>query len=117
VENVEALPTGDRKEETLLCPYGTAKLSGPVTAKTALVLAGGGITGFLYEVGVLTALDEVAGRAASSEFDAYIGTSAGAVLAALLANGARAGEIFKAIDEEQIGNPFYFQSRDILGVA
>jgi hypothetical protein len=39
------------------------------------------------------------------------------VLAALLANGARAREIFKAIDEEQIGNPFYFQSRDILGVA
>jgi len=61
--------------------------------KTALVPAGGGITGFLYEVGVLTALDELAGRAAlSSDFDLYVGTSAGAVLAALLANGARPAE-------------------------
>jgi predicted acylesterase/phospholipase RssA len=33
--------------------------------KTALVLAGGGITGFLYEVGVPAALDELAGGAAS----------------------------------------------------
>jgi predicted acylesterase/phospholipase RssA len=36
--------------------------------KTALVLAGGGITGFLYEVGVLAALDELAGGATSKRF-------------------------------------------------
>ena len=34
------------------------------------------------EVGVLTALDELAGRALSNDFDVYVGTSAGAVLAA-----------------------------------
>ncbi len=55
--------------------------------KDRLVLAGGRITGFLYEVGVLTALDELAGRALSNDFDVYVGTSAGAVLAALVANG------------------------------
>lgn len=42
--------------------------------KTALVLAGGGITGFLYEVGVLAALDELAGAATSNDFDVYVGT-------------------------------------------
>lgn len=63
--------------------------------RTALVLAGGGITGFLYEVGVLAALDELAGRAVSIDFDLYVGTSAGGVLAALLANGARPGNILK----------------------
>jgi len=85
--------------------------------KTALVLAGGGITGFLYEVGVLTALDELAGRALANDFDIYVGTSAGAVLAALLANGARPAEIFEAVSQDNVGSPFYFQSRDILGVG
>ena len=85
--------------------------------KTALVLAGGGITGFLYEVGVLAALDELAGGVASNDFDVYVGTSAGAVLAALLANGARPREIFEAVIRDQSGSPFYFQSRDILGVG
>jgi NTE family protein len=85
--------------------------------KTALVLAGGGITGFLYEVGVLAALDELAGGAASNDFDVYVGTSAGAVLAALLANGARPREIFEAVIRDQSSSPFYFQSRDILGVG
>lgn len=85
--------------------------------KTALVLAGGGITGFLYEVGVLTALDELAGRAASNDFDVYVGTSAGALLAALLANGARPAEILEAASQDRVSSPFYFQSRDILGVS
>jgi NTE family protein len=85
--------------------------------KTALVLAGGGITGFLYEVGVLTALDELAGRALSNDFDVYVGTSAGAVLAALLANGAHAAEIFAAMTRNDAESPFYFESRDILGVG
>ena len=85
--------------------------------KTALVLAGGGITGFLYEVGVLAALDELAGCAVSNDFDLYVGTSAGGVLAALLANGARPSKIFEAIIEDRSDSPFYFQSRDILGVA
>ena len=79
------------------------------------MLAGGGITGFLYEVGVLAALDELAGRAVSNDFDLYVGTSAGGVLAALLANGARPGKIFEAITEDRSDSPFYFQSRDILG--
>ena len=82
-----------------------------------MVLAGGGITGFLYEVGVLTALDELAGRALSNDFDVYVGTSAGAVLAALLANGAHAAEIFAAMTQNEAGSPFYFESRDILGVG
>jgi len=49
--------------------------------KKALVLAGGGITGFLYEVGILTAYDEWSGAPCSANnFDIYVGTSAGALL-------------------------------------
>jgi NTE family protein len=39
------------------------------------------------------------------------------VLAALLANGARPAKIFEAITEDTSDSPFYFQSRDILGVV
>ncbi len=45
------------------------------------MLAGNGITGFLYQVGVLAALDEMAGRVVSNDFDLYVGTSAGGVRA------------------------------------
>ena len=97
-----------------MMPSSTSTQPNQRRRKTALVLAGGGITGFLYEVGVLTALDELAGRALSNDFDVYVGTSAGAVLAALLANGAHAAEIFAAMTQNEAGSPFYFESRDIL---
>jgi len=100
-----------------MMPSSTSTQPNQRRRKTALVLAGGGITGFLYEVGVLTALDELAGRALSNDFDVYVGTSAGAVLAALLANGAHAAEIFAAMTQNEAGSPFYFESRDILGVG
>jgi hypothetical protein len=43
-------------------------------------------------------------------------TSAGSVLAALLANGAWPA-IFEAVSENKADSPFTFQSRDILGVG
>jgi len=86
--------------------------------KRALVLAGGGITGFLYEVGILSAYDEWSGAPCSAnDFDMYVGTSAGAVLCALLANGAAPWQIFKAIHGEFKADPFYFEPRNIIGVA
>jgi predicted acylesterase/phospholipase RssA len=66
---------------------------------------------------LLAALDELAGGATSNDFDVYVGTSAGAVLTALLANGARPREIFEAVIRDQSSSPFCFQSRDILGVG
>ena len=56
-------------------------------SKTALVLAGGGIMGAAYEIGCLTAIDRlfVPGFTCRS-FDTYIGVSAGAVIATLIAN-------------------------------
>jgi predicted acylesterase/phospholipase RssA len=52
----------------------------------ALVLAGGGIVGGLYEVGALIALDAFFEDFSTCDFDLYIGSSAGAFIAALLAN-------------------------------
>lgn len=61
--------------------------------RRALVLAGGGITGLAYEIGALRALDDILVGATVNDFDVYVGTSAGALVAALLANGVTPTEI------------------------
>lgn len=55
--------------------------------RIALVLGGGGITGAAYHLGVLTAMNSMSDRAGVNDFDLYVGTSAGSVIAACLANG------------------------------
>src|SRR5438445_6373989 len=55
--------------------------------KTALVLAGGGITGGIYQLGVLRALDDLLLNRSTLDFDIYVGTSAGAFVATLLSSG------------------------------
>ena len=55
--------------------------------KTALVLAGGGLSGAMYEIGALRAIDDVLTDRTVNDFDIYVGTSAGAIVCSLLANG------------------------------
>jgi predicted acylesterase/phospholipase RssA len=59
----------------------------PTGGKRALVLCGGGITGLTYEIGALRALDDLLVGSTVNDFDAYVGTSAGSMVSALLANG------------------------------
>ena len=65
----------------------------------ALALGGGGVIGGMYEVGAMAALEERLppdGRG----FDIYVGCSAGSVVASLLANGVRATEIYRVVDQD-----------------
>lgn len=81
--------------------------------RLALVLAGGGITGAVYELGCLRALDDAFGETGSvNDFDIYIGVSAGAAVASFLANGVRPEEAVDAIIE---GTPdlLNFQREDV----
>jgi predicted acylesterase/phospholipase RssA len=55
--------------------------------KSALVLAGGGLTGAVYEIGALRAIDDLLIDRTVNDFDIYVGTSAGALVAAMLASG------------------------------
>jgi hypothetical protein len=75
-----------------------------VETKTALILGGGGITGGMYELGALSAMDDfiVSGRK-SSDFDLYVGISAGSILAAFLANGITVGEMCSFVLGEKDG--------------
>ena len=63
----------------------------------ALVLAGGGVVGGLYEVGALLALDEIFDGHSVCDFDLYVGSSAGAFVAALLANHVAPARIRDAL--------------------
>src|SRR5271165_344974 len=69
----------------------------PRRDKTALVLGGGGFTGGVYEIGALRALDLLAVNRTVTNFDVYVGTSAGAFIAALCANGVTPEEMMRVV--------------------
>jgi predicted acylesterase/phospholipase RssA len=68
----------------------------PEGGRVALVLGGGGITGAAYHLGVLNAMNAMSERVGVNDFDIYVGTSAGAVVAACLANGIGPEELITA---------------------
>ena len=74
----------------------TARSTDHKTGRVALVLGGGGITGAAYHLGVLNAMNSMSRRAGVNDFDLYVGTSAGSVLAACLANGISPEELILA---------------------
>ncbi len=86
----------------------------PVRArdKTALVLAGGGIPGWMYEVGCLTALDDFFDGFSVNDFDIYVGTSAGAAVASFVANGIKPRAIYEDLLSGQ-KSEYSFSRRDI----
>ena len=67
-------------------------------SKTALVLGGGGITGGVYEIGALRALDLLAVNSTVNNFDVYVGTSAGSFVAGMLANGVSPDEMMQVLN-------------------
>ena len=66
--------------------------------KTALVLAGGGLTGAVYEMGALRAIDDLLVELDTTQFDIYVGTSAGALVCSFLANGVSPAEMIRGIE-------------------
>jgi predicted acylesterase/phospholipase RssA len=68
-------------------------------SKTALVLGGGGFTGGVYEIGALRAFDLLAVNRTVNEFDIYVGTSAGAFVASMVANGVTPEEMMRVLNK------------------
>lgn len=66
--------------------------------KTALVLAGGGLTGAVYEIGALRAIDDLLIDRTVNDFDIYVGTSAGALVASFVASGVSPETMLQVID-------------------
>lgn len=89
--------------------------------RVAICLAGGGIEGLLYEVGVLRALDSFLVDRPIVDFDIFCGISAGSILGSFLANGIGPDEIARGlaggsarIDAVQRGDLFDPNYREVL---
>jgi NTE family protein len=67
--------------------------------RIGLALAGGGPLGAIYEIGALCALEECVTGLAVNELDAYVGVSAGGLIAAALANGMKPRQLCAAFIE------------------
>jgi predicted acylesterase/phospholipase RssA len=78
-------------------------------SKVALVCAGGGVTGAVYEIGCLRALEDLFDRSIL-DLDLYVGISGGAFVSSLLANGISPLEMY---DEVATGQPFGLASAPI----
>jgi len=66
----------------------------------------------MYEIGCLTALDDFFDGFSVNQFDVFVGTSAGAAIAAMLANGIKPRDIY---DDLKSGrpSPAHFARKDI----
>lgn len=80
----------------------------------ALVLAAGGVTGALYEVGVLRAVEERHGPL-HELFDLFVGVSAGATVAAFVSQGVSAARLHAALLAGD--DPFFpLRQRDVAAM-
>ncbi|HSB37235.1 MAG TPA: patatin-like phospholipase family protein, partial [Thermoanaerobaculia bacterium] len=62
-----------------------------------MVCAGGGVTGAIYEIGALAALEERLEDVSLADFDVFVGVSAGAYISALIANGIAPGVLYRNV--------------------
>lgn len=65
--------------------------------KIGLCLPGGGVTGAMYQIGALSALEDVISPVEAKGFDLYIGASSGATVAAALAGGLEVQRLYRAL--------------------
>ena len=82
-------------------------------SRTALVLGGGGFTGGVYQIGALRALDLLSVNRSVNQFDVYVGTSAGSLIAALAANGVTPEQMMRVVNN-QTPTPFRDINLDML---
>ena len=100
-----AFSLGRLGASTLLVAPGVEELLGRIDAlvtarrrgRVAVCLAGGGIEGLFYEIGVLRALDACIADRSIADVDLFCGISAGAIVAAFLANGVGPDELARAL--------------------
>lgn len=83
--------------------------------KIALCLPGGGVTGAMYQIGALAALEDVVQGFQANDLGLYVGTSSGASVAAALAGGIPVQRMYRALlDPADVFFPL--ERRDLLRV-
>lgn len=67
------------------------------SSRVGLCLCGGGVTGAMYQVGCLAAIEDRIASFSASGFDVYVGTSSGAAVATALAGGLSVQRLYRAL--------------------
>ena len=65
--------------------------------RVALCLTGGGVTGAMYQIGALAALEDTFEGLSASGFDLYVGVASGASVGAALAGGASVQRLYRSL--------------------
>lgn len=89
------------------------------------MLGGGGFTGAVYEIGALRALDLLSVNRSVTDFDVFVGTSAGSFVAAMTANGVSPEEMMRVLDRQAptpfpeiaLGTLLSLNMRELVGKA
>ena len=68
------------------------------SSRVGLCLCGGGVTGAMYQVGCLAALEDRIESFSTAGFDVYVGTSSGAAVATALAGGLPVQRLYRALE-------------------
>ena len=76
---------------------GDRAATAPKTSKVALCLPGGGLTGALYQVGALAALEDGVAGIDGQSFLVYLGQGSGATVAAAIAGGIPVDRLYRAL--------------------
>jgi len=72
-------------------------MSDSAEPRMGLCLAGGGITGAMFGVGCLAAIEDAVEGFHASDFDAYVGVASGATIATAFAGGLPAMRLYRAL--------------------
>jgi predicted acylesterase/phospholipase RssA len=86
-------------------------------SRIGLALAGGGPLGAIYEIGALCALDEALDGIDFNRLDGYVGVSAGAFIAAGLANGLTPRELCASFIENEAAESDLFRASLLMRPA
>lgn len=87
----------------------------PVRPRCAICLPGGGLTGALYQVGALAALQDGVHGIDGQSFAIYIGSSSGASVASALAGGIPIDRLYRAL-LDPVDNFFPLEREHILRI-
>lgn len=78
-------------------PDGASRFPAPTAGRRGLVCAGGGVSGAMYQIGVLAALEERLENSSIADAEVVVGVSAGAYVGSLLANGISPGLLYRSV--------------------
>jgi len=84
--------------------------------RIALVCGGGGITGGVYEIGALMALNDYLENISVNDFDLYVGVSAGSLVAAQVCSGHTPGVMMSALSARRGSAVPPFLRSDVYGL-